>query len=125
MSNKGARSIEVVVQNMTMANFTIQGASLSGVGAEWIQNEEPKQGAPLTQYTTVTIGVMNNDYNSSAGGEMVLTGYGSPITITFENNEQGVSTCTCSGNSEVQATTHQVDTGELNHSQFTVKLTQS
>ncbi len=102
-TDKGVRSIEVNVANMTPANFTVQGPELIGPSSEWIKNEEPTQGEPLLQYQSARWGFMTNDYNSSAGGQVALAGYGEPLPITFNNDQNNKSTCTCPGSSQVSA----------------------
>lgn len=122
MANTGARSCEVIIQNMTTANFTIQGSNTSGSNAQWIQGEVPTTGDQLVEFTTVTFGVMNTDYNSGAGGMVVLGGYGDEFQINWNNDASGITTCTCPGNSMVKASVAQISTHENNHTQWSVRL---
>lgn len=122
MADLGYRSIEVLVTNDTRGNLTVQGVGI-GTNCTWVQGETPTQGASLPQYNSAKWGVSTNDVNASASGQVQLTGLGSwPVSITFINNENGVSTANVSPNDAVKGIVTQQDTGELNHTLFVVQL---
>jgi hypothetical protein len=122
MANLGYRSVEVMLTNDTRGNLTVQAVAL-GAGNSWIQGETPNQGDPLPQYSGCQWGVSTNDVNGSASGQIQLTGLGSwPVSISFNNGATGNSTCSVAANDQVQGLVQQMQTGEMNHSLFTVQL---
>lgn len=122
MADLGYRSVEVVVTNDTRGNLTVQALAL-GSGDSWIQGETPNQGDPLQQYNSSKWGVSTNDINGTASGQVQLTGLGAwPVSIVFQNNMAGVSTCTISPNDQVTGIVTQQNTGEVNHTFFSVQL---
>jgi hypothetical protein len=122
MADLGYRSVEVVVTNDSRGNLTIQGVGC-GSGDTWVQGETPTQGAPLNQYNSAKWGVSTNDVNGGTSGQVQLTGLGSyPLTIQFSNNSSGVSACPTSQNDVVKTLVTQQDTGEINHSLFSVQI---
>lgn len=122
MPDLGYRSIEVAVTNDTRGNLTVQGV-VAGSGSSWVQGETPNQGDSLPQYQAVKWGVDTNDVDGIANGQVSLTGLGSyPVSLVVMNDFTGRSACNVTGNDSVSAIVTQVQTGEVNHSQFVVQL---
>ena len=122
MADLGYRSVEVAVTNDTRGDLTVQGPQC-GSGDNWVQGETPHQGDRLPQYNAAKWGVSTNDVEGGASAQIQLTGLGSwPVSITFANDSSGNSTCTVSQNDMVQGMVIQQNTGEANHSLFTVQL---
>ena len=121
-SDLGVRSIRVVVSNMTMADFTV--AAIQKQNGQWIQGMEPAQGSLLHTYQATTFGIFTNNYNDSVSGQVVLTGYGTPLQISFSNNVQGQVQYSVSGdNIDVRVDAHLVNTGMRNHGIISMTIT--
>jgi hypothetical protein len=122
MPNQGYRSVEVTVINDTRGDLTVNSPG-TAAGSTWIQGEKATQGDGLNQYASSVWGVSTNDPQGTAMGHAQLTGLGSfPVALQFVNNHNGNSDCNLTDNDQVTGHITMIDTGERNHSAFTVQL---
>lgn len=124
MQDLGYRSIQLAVTNDTRGNLTLQDVALdSGPYCAWITGETPSQGDPFQQYSDVQWGAATNSIDAAVSGQIQLSGLASgPIAIVFMNDQNGVSSCSVAPNDLIKANVAQQDTGEINHSLFSVQL---
>ncbi len=118
----GDRSVQVTITNDAWGSLIVEGPAIDP-GAAWVSGETPSPGQSLPRHNAARLGVMTNDVDGSAGGQLMLTGLGSyPVTVAFANTSNGVSNALVNGNDAVQAIVTQVDTGEQHHTRYQVQL---
>lgn len=121
-ADQGFRSVEVDVTNDSLGNLSVQASSL-GVNVTWIPGETPGPGYPVEQYNASMWGAETNDINSNATAQILLTGQGAfPLTIVMSNMSDGTSSVNVIDNDALHGIVNQVDTGEVNHTAFSIQL---
>ncbi len=119
----GMRSVILNISNLTMADFTTQDYQLET--GQWIKGSEPQQGKTLSAYETMRIGSYTNEPNSGTQGQLVLTGYGEPFTISYNLSVTDQFIVKHSGNNLVLIKVVRVNTGEANHVQANITIADS
>ncbi|MDF1796699.1 MAG: hypothetical protein P1U63_09205 [Coxiellaceae bacterium] len=118
--NQGVRSVMITLSNMTPATFTFQGIQLED--GQWIKGLIPQQGGELRTYNSMRIGSDTYNINSDVNGQVILTGYGTPISISYALTSDGEFHINAHGNSVVNVETEQLETGEASHVEVNITL---
>ncbi len=119
----GMRSVILNISNLTVADFTTQDYQLET--GQWIKGSEPQQGKILNAYETMRIGSYTNEPNSGTQGQLVLTGYGQPFTISYNLSVTDQFSVKHSGNNRVLIKIERVNTGEASHVQANITISDS
>ncbi|MFC3229354.1 hypothetical protein ACFOGJ_19055 [Marinibaculum pumilum] len=106
--------VSVNLSNLTMADFTLEEASIDG--GHWL-GDAPQRGATLEVYAAELIRAQT-DGPGGQSGLIVLTGYGTPITLRWTLDAQGKLGTSFGGNEKVNV--HAVQVANLPHATFTL-----
>jgi len=122
--DKGFRSIEINFNSRVDApQIMVLDAVLDNAECQWIGGEVAGTGVPILPGEPWTWGVCVDLPPATAGASMSFSQMGQPRGgLTFSNGPDGTSTCTFTPAGGLTATVTQDDTGDPNHSAFSVLL---
>lgn len=122
--DKGFRSIEINFNSRVDAErIMVLEAVLDNPDCQWIGGEVAGTGAPILPGMPWTWGVSVYLPPATAGASMSFSQMGQPRGgLVFSNGPDGTSTCTFTPAGGLTATVTQEDTGDPNHSAFSVLL---
>lgn len=122
--DKGFRSIEINFNSRVEAReLMVLEAVLDSADCQWIGGEVAGTGLPILPGEPWTWGVCVYLPPATAGASMSFSQMGQPPGgLVFSNGPDGTSTCVFAPAGGLTATVTQEDTGDPNHSAFSVLL---
>lgn len=114
------RSVEVQLSNNTPSTLIVRSAGTAGVGATWVNGEQPSGSLP--PFASVVWGVTTQDPSTDAAATVVLASAVSDVTLVLRCPGSAPAQASVADHPSIVATIQQVDTEEPGHASFHVGL---